>query len=189
MAEDTRGRLIVIHGSMFAGKTETMIARLRHACQAGRSVVAFKHVIDDRYDPDHLVTHRADRFDATRVSQSDDILERVEGATTVAIDEAHFFGNGLVPVIEALLERGLDVVVAGITNDAWGRPFEPMPELAELASEQVLLRAPCRVCGMPAAFNQRLVAVTTTHMVGGLAEYEPRCTRHFTPLPGPPEQR
>lgn len=189
MAEVPRGRLIVIHGSMFAGKTETMIARLRLARQAGRRVVAFKNSIDDRYDADHLVTHRGDRFDARRAATPEDILVQMGDAQTVAIDEAQFFGTALIRVVESLLCRGIDVIAAGITNDAWGRPFEPMPDLARLASEEVLLRAPCRVCGQPAAFTQRLVPVTTAHMVGGLEEYEPRCGDHFVPLPGPPEQR
>ena len=88
-----------------------------------------------------------------------------------------------------LLERGVTVLVAGITNDAWGRPFDPMPQLAEMADEEILLQAPCRVCGKPAPFTQRTVPVNTVHMVGGLEEYEPRCAEHFTPLSTPPEKR
>jgi thymidine kinase len=183
------GRIEVVHGSMFAGKTEHMIARLRQERSHGKTVRAFKHAIDERYDPDHLVTHRGDLFDAARVSSAAQIPPLCEGADVVAIDEGHFFGMDLVQVARRLADRGATVLVAGITNDAWGRPFEPIPQLVELADEEILLRAPCRVCGEPAPFTQRMVAVDSVHMVGGLDEYEPRCAEHFTPLPGPPEQR
>lgn len=189
-----RGTLEVVHGSMFGGKTEHTIAVLRRAVADGKRVLAFKHVIDDRYDPQHLVTHRRDRFDAARARNAEAILERVfskDGPRPdlVAIDEGHFFKLALVPVVKQLLESGVSVIVAGITHDAWGRPFEPMPQLCEFADRVVVKEAPCRVCGKPAPFTQRMTAVNTLHMVGGLCDYEPRCHEHFTPLPGPPEQR
>jgi thymidine kinase len=178
--------LIVIHGSMFAGKTETMIDRLRRAESEGKTVLAFKHEIDDRYEPDHLVTHRGGRFHARRVSGPERILELCDAYATIAVDEAQFFGTGLLAVVEVLLGRGQDVYVAGITHDAWGRAFQPVPELARRASEVVLLQAPCCVCGAPAPYTQRMAPVTTARMVGGLDEYEPRCARHFVPLTDPP---
>lgn len=179
----------MVHGSMFGGKTEYMIARLRQAASRGRRVRAFKHCIDDRYDPDHLVTHRHDRFDAIRAGDGDAILEHSQDADFVAIDEGHFFKNELLPVVRALLDRGVSVIVAGITHDAWGRPFEPMPQLAEMADAVVLKQAPCRVCGAPSPYTQRMTQVDTLHMVGGLDDYEPRCAAHFTPLAAPPETR
>ena len=174
---------------MFGGKTEHIIARLRKEQARGKTVKAFKHRIDNRYDPDHLVTHAEDRFDAVRVSDASSILAASEGVDVVAIDEGHFFKMPLIPVVQALLARGLTVLVAGISHDAWGRPFEPMPDLVSMADEEVLRQAPCRVCGEPAPFTQRMTAVSTLHMVGGLDDYEPRCEAHFTPLSGPPEQR
>lgn len=174
---------------MFAGKTEQLIARLRHARSDGLRVMAFKHQIDDRYDPTHLVTHTQDRFDAVRVSEAGAILDQAAGADVVAIDEGHFFRMPLVDVVNALRDRGISVLVAGISHDAWGRPFEPMPQLCELADEVVVKQAPCRVCGEPAPYTQRMTRVDTLHMVGGLNDYEPRCEAHFTPLPGPPEAR
>ena len=183
------GRLEVVHGSMFGGKTEHIIARLRQEQSKGRTVKAFKHAIDNRYDPDHLVTHREDRFDALRVPDAASITEPCEGADIVAIDEGHFFKSALVPVVRTLLERGLTVIIAGITHDSWGRPFESIPQLVEMADEEVVIQAPCRVCGEPSPFTQRMTAVNTLHMVGGLDDYEPRCAKHFTPLPGPPERR
>ena len=184
-----RGRLEVVHGSMFGGKTEHMIARLRQEQSHGRRVRAFKHSIDNRYDATHLVTHRQDRFEAVPVPTAAALLEKSADVDMVAIDEGQFFKTELVPVVQQLRDNGIDVLVAGITNDAWGRPFEPMPQLCEMADEVVTRMAPCRVCGVPAPFTMRMKPVTTLHMVGGLGEYEPRCEAHFEPLPGPPEKR
>jgi thymidine kinase len=174
---------------MFAGKTEHLIARLRQEQARGRVVKAFKHASDARYDPDHLVTHQGDRFDAARVSSAAAILDACDRVDVVAIDEGHFFKLELLPVVQELVKRGISVLVAGITYDAWGRDFEPMPQLVALADEEIVRRAPCRVCGKPASFTQRMVPVSTLHMVGGVDDYEPRCAEHFAPLPGPPEQR
>jgi thymidine kinase len=174
---------------MFAGKTEHTIARLRGAVAEGKIVKAFKHCIDNRYDANHLVTHRRDHFDAIRIPDAAAILPQCDGADLVAIDEGHFFKLALIPVVQALLDRGISVLVAGISHDAWGRPFEPMPQLAAMADEVVTLEAPCRVCGKPSPYTQRLTPINTIHMVGGLDDYEPRCREHFTPLDTPPEQR
>lgn len=174
---------------MFAGKTEYLIARLRQAAKQGMRVKAFKHAIDNRYDATHLVTHTQDRFDAIPVPDAAAVLEQSNGADIVAIDEGQFFRNALVPVVRQLLDRGATVLVAGISHDAWGRPFEPMPQLSDMADEVVAKESPCRVCGEPSPYTQRMTAVNTLHMVGGLDDYEPRCKAHFTPLPGPPEKR
>ena len=186
---DGKGTLEVIHGSMLGGKTEYMIARLRREESAGKRVLAFKHTIDDRYDADHLVTHRGDRFDAVRVPDADTILERCADAEVVAVDEGHFFKAALIPVVNELTRRGVTVLVAGITFDSWGRPFDPMPQLAEMADEEVLRQAPCRVCGEPAPFSQRMTPIATEFMIGGADDYEPRCADHFVPFSEPPEER
>lgn len=188
-AKSQKGRLEIVHGSMFAGKTEHLIARLRQARKDGLRVKAFKHSIDNRYDATHLVTHTQDRFDAIPVPDAAAVLAQSTDADVIAIDEGQFFREPLVPVIEELLGRGVSVLVAGISNDAWGRPFDPMPQLMNMADEVVTKYSPCRVCGEPAAFTQRMSPVDTLHMVGGLSDYEPRCAEHFTPLPGPPESR
>lgn len=172
---------------MFGGKTEHLIARLRRALSAGQRVKAFKHYIDDRYDPAHLVTHTEDRFEAVRVPDAESILEHCDLVDCVAVDEGHFFGAALVPVVRALIDRGLSVAIAGITHDAWGRSFAPMPELSDMADSVVLKQAPCRICGSPSPYTQRITPIDTLHMVGGLDDYEPRCEAHFTPLPTPPE--
>lgn len=184
-----KGQLEVVHGSMFGGKTEHMIARLRQAESQGLRVRAFKHCIDDRYDPDHLITHRQDQFDAVRVPDAAAILRQCDGIDVAAVDEGHFFKLGLISVVRKLVNRGISVIVAGISHDAWGRPFDPMPQLEEMADHVVVKEAPCRVCGEPSPYTQRMTRINTIHMVGGLDDYEPRCKAHFTPLPDPPEKR
>mgnify|MGYP003395065130 FL=1 len=94
-----------------------------------------------------------------------------------------------MPVVRRLLDRGVSIIVAGLSHDAWGRPFDPMPQLCEMADEITTRMSPCRVCGKPSPYTQRMTAVNTLHMVGGLADYEPRCAEHFTPLSTPPENR
>ena len=180
------GRLEVISGSMFSGKTQELIARLRAAQTAGQRVGAFKHRIDDRYDPDHLITHVKDRFPATRVGAAAAIVGLSEGLDTVAIDEGHFFGRPLISAVAELLEAGRRVIVVGLENDAWGRPFTPMPQLADLAEQVTHLYAKCRVCGADAPYSQRMVPVNSPTMVGGTDEYEPRCRDCFRPVDDSP---
>jgi len=174
---------------MFGGKTERLIAQLRNAQSRGLRVRAFKHAIDNRYDPSHLVTHTQDRFPATPVPGAEAVLEQSVDADFVAIDEGQFFRLALIPVVKRLLDRGVSVIVAGISHDAWGRPFEPMPQLREMADEITTRHTPCRVCDKPSPYTQRMTPINSLHMVGGLDDYEPRCAEHFTPLPGPPEVR
>ncbi|TWT45333.1 Thymidine kinase [Phycisphaerae bacterium RAS1] len=180
------GRIEVIQGCMFSGKTEELIARLRDARAAGRRVVACKHSIDDRYDPDHLITHTRERFDAIRAASAEAIERGAADAEVLGIDEGHFFGLPLVAVARRLAAGGRRVIVVGLEHDAWGRPFDPMPQLAELALHVVSKRCPCTVCGAAAMFTQRMVPVTDRCMVGGVGDYEPRCRAHFEPLPPPP---
>ncbi|HEY3246342.1 MAG TPA: thymidine kinase [Phycisphaerae bacterium] len=179
------GRIEVIQGSMFSGKTEELIARLRAAQRAGLTVRAFKHHIDDRYDPDHLITHRHDRFDALRVPDAEAIARHRQDAQVIGIDEGHFFGEPLVAVTRRLAAEGRRVVIVGLAHDAWGRPFAPMPQLAALAADVTCKYAPCCICGAVAVYSQRMVAVTDRCMVGGADAYEPRCAEHFQPLPDP----
>lgn len=186
MSTRATGRIEVIQGCMFSGKTEELIARLREAQAAGLRVRAYKHSIDDRYDPDHLITHTRERFDAIRAPGAEAIERDAADADVLGIDEGHFFGLPLVPVVQRLAAAGRRVIVVGLENDAWGRPFDPMPQLAELALNVVCKRCPCTVCGSAAMFTQRMVPVTDRCMVGGVGEYEPRCRAHFQPLPGPP---
>jgi thymidine kinase len=187
MVERT-GRLVVIAGCMFSGKTHQLIERLRAAQRAGRRVLAVKHRIDDRYDPDHLITHDNDRFDAVRATDAAELERLAANAEVIGIDEGHFFGRALAEMARRLVDEGKDVIVVGIDHDAWGRPFAPMPQLAAMADEVVHMTAACARCGAEARYSQRLVPVTDALMVGGAESYEPRCARCFEPLPEPPAQ-
>lgn len=188
MTRQHTGRLEVIAGCMFSGKTEQLIARLRAAERGGQKVRAFKHRMDDRYDPDHLVTHTQDRFDAVRVNDAAELAAESETADVVGIDEAHFFGRPLIQAVQQLLAAGKRLIVVGIDYDAWGRPFTPLPQLKDMADEVVQTYASCRVCGGQARYSQRMVPVDSQVMVGGAEAYEPRCLRCFQPLASPPPE-
>ena len=179
------GRLEVICGCMFSGKTARLIALLEDARRAERRVAAFKHQLDARYDACHLATHDGRRFDALAVDDATDILERGAETDVVAVDEAQFFGRPLIGVCEALRTRGQRVIIVGIDHDAWGQEFTPLPQLKAIADAVDVLHVPCTVCGQPACFSQRVVPITRPDMVGGPAEYEPRCAACFRPLPPP----
>ncbi|MFO0837142.1 MAG: thymidine kinase [Phycisphaerae bacterium] len=185
MTDGALPRIEVIQGCMFSGKTEELIARLREAREAGRGVRAFKHSIDNRYDPDHLITHTRDRFPALRVPDAAAIERESAAAEVVGVDEGHFFGAALIDAVQRMFRAGKRVIVVGLENDAWGRPFTPMPQLAAIAGHVVCKRVACVVCGAAAPYTQRMVPVMDRCMVGGLDDYEPRCREHFQPLPEP----
>lgn len=184
-----RGRIEVICGCMFAGKTARLIERLIEAELAGRLTIAFKHMLDARYVPGELATHDDRRFPATAISDAALIESRVGAAEVIGIDEAQFFGPALVAVCERLRRDGRHVIAVGIDHDTWGRPFAPLPELTAIADHVEVMHTPCRVCGAPARYSQRMVPVVGGQMVGGPDEYEPRCAKCFVPWSGPAEVR
>ena len=176
------GTVEVITGSMFSGKTEELIRRLKRALLARQRVQAFKPRIDDRYDASRIVSHQAVSVEAVVVSTSESLAERVHEETqVVAIDEAQFFDRGIVEVCDRLANRGLRVIAAGLDQDYLGRPFPPMPELMAIAEEVTKVHAVCTVCGGTASRSQRLIAESTTVLVGGLETYEARCRACFEP--------
>jgi thymidine kinase len=174
------GSVEVITGSMFSGKTEELIRRLKRALFARQRVQAFKPRIDDRYDPSRIVSHQAVAVDAVAVATSQSLEERVlEGTQVVAIDEAQFFDRGIVEVCERLANRGIRVIAAGLDQDYLGRPFPPMPDLMAIAEEVTKVHAVCTVCGGPASRSQRLSIEASTVLVGGAESYEARCRACF----------
>ena len=176
------GWIEVITGSMFSGKTEELIRRLKRALLARQRVQAFKPRIDVRYDLTRIVSHGAIAIDAVAVATSESLLARVVDETDiVAIDEAQFFDAGVVDVCEQLANRGLRVIAAGLDQDYLGRPFSPMPELMAIAEEVTKVRAVCAVCGGAASRSQRLIPQATTVLVGGSEAYEARCRACFEP--------
>nr|WP_275939216.1 thymidine kinase [Polyangium spumosum] len=176
------GSVEVITGSMFSGKTEELIRRIKRAILARQRVQAFKPRIDDRYDAHRIVSHEAVSVEAVAVGTSASIEERVLDETdVVAIDEAQFFDRGIVEVCDKLANRGLRVIAAGLDQDYLGRPFPPMPELMAIAEEVTKVHAVCAVCGGPASRSQRLIPQATTVLVGGAESYEARCRGCFEP--------
>lgn len=176
------GWIEVICGSMFSGKSEELIRRLRRAVIARQKVQAFKPTTDDRFSVDHIVSHDQNRLAGITVATSADILAHVERDTqVVGIDEAQFFDLSLVEVCEELANRGIRVVVAGLDQDYLGRPFEPIPQLLAVAESITKTMAICVRCGALANRSQRLVAGRERVLVGAEAAYEPRCRRCFRP--------
>ena len=176
-----RGWVEVVCGSMFSGKTEELIRRLKRARIARQRVALFKPALDTRYDAEAVVSHDATALPATVVHAADQVLLLVGDADVVGIDEAQFFGVELVDVVERLARDGKRVVVAGLDQDFLGRPFEPVPQLMAVAEHVTKLHAVCVRCGAPANHSQRIVAQGARVLVGEAEAYEPRCRRCFRP--------
>src|SRR3712207_1423859 len=184
------GSLTVITGSMFSGKTEELIRRVRRALYARRSVQVFKHALETRSDLTQIRTHNGVLHEAVPVSSSTELLERVEEtADVVAVEEAQFFDEGIVEVCRRLADGGRDVIVAGLDMNFRGLPFGPMPALLAEADEVVKLRAICARCGRDASRSQRLIAGEPAPasapiiLVGAQESYEARC-RHCHEVSG-----
>jgi thymidine kinase len=176
------GWVEAITGSMFSGKSEELIRRVRRAQIARQKVQLFKPRVDSRYEADHIVSHSEMKMPSQVVGSAREILERVEpGTEVVAIDECQFFDPSLVQVVETLAGRGIRVIVAGLDQDYMGRPFDPMPQLLAVAEYVDKTLAICMRCGAPANRSQRLVAATDRVVVGGAHVYEARCRHCFQP--------
>jgi thymidine kinase len=176
------GWVEVITGSMFSGKSEELIRRVRRAQIARQRVQIFKPKIDDRYASDQIVSHSDMKMPSVVVGSSKEVLERVEDRTeVVGIDEGQFFDPGIVQVVNTLADRGVRVIVAGLDQDFTGRPFEPMPQILAVAEYVDKALAICMQCGAPANRTQRLTGATDRVVVGGAQDYEARCRRCFQP--------
>ncbi len=176
------GWIEVIAGSMFSGKSEELIRRLRRARIARLKVQVFKPEIDIRFSRDHIVSHSEMRHESCAVKSAADIRALVEPTTeVVGIDEGQFFDNDLVDVANELADRGVRVVIAGLDQDYTGRPFGPMPQLLAIAEYITKTHAICVRCGQPANYSQRTVHVEGQVVVGASDAYEARCRRCFVP--------
>jgi len=182
MRQGTVGWIEVICGSMFSGKTEELIRRLRRAQIARQRVQIFKPKIDERYSQDHLVSHSEMRLKSEAVTSADEILQKIDWrAEVIGVDEAQFFDTKLVQVCNQLADLGKRVVVAGLDKDYLGKPFEPMPQLMAIAEYIEKTLAICMKCGNPANYTQRLVDSSDRVLVGATGTYEARCRRCFEP--------
>lgn len=187
------GRIEVICGSMFSGKTEELIRRVRRAMIARQKVQVFKPVIDARYSVERVTSHNGQDFEAIPVQDVAEITSLLQSDTTVvAIDEAQFFDSSIIQLVERLASQGIRVILAGLDTDFRGEPFGPMPSLLCRADEVIKLHAICMVCGEEASRTQRLVNGQPARyddpiiMVGAAEAYEARCREHHV-VPGRPE--
>ncbi len=179
------GSVEVICGSMFSGKTEELIRRLRRAMIARQKIQVFKPVIDARYNATRVTSHSGADFEALPINNSEEIISNLlEDTTVVAIDEAQFFDDGIVQIVQQLADRGMRVLVAGLDCDFRGEPFGCMPLLLALAENVTKLHAICMVCGEEATRTQRLVNGQPASyydpivIVGASEMYEARCRKH-----------
>src|SRR5258706_2259000 len=174
-----QGWIEVIVGSMYSGKTEELIRRLRRAQIARQRVEIFKPVIDDRFARDHIVSHSELRIPSHSIKDATEILTFARDAQVIGIDEGQFLGPDLVRVCERLARRGKRVIVAGLDQDYAGRPFEPMPHLLAIAEYITKTLAICMVCGGPANRTYRKRRRAERVVVGGADLYEARCRRCY----------
>jgi thymidine kinase len=173
------GWIEVICGSMFSGKTEELIRRLKRAKFANQKVEIFKPMIDTRYDETSVVSHDSNSILSTPVSSSQNILLLSSDVQVVGIDEAQFFDEGLPEVVETLASRGIRVIIAGLDMDFLGRPFGPMPALLSKAEYITKVHAICVRCGSLASHSFRLVENDSKVLLGEKESYEPRCRDCF----------
>jgi thymidine kinase len=173
--KSARGWIEVICGSMFSGKTEELIRRLKRARIANLRVEIFKPVVDVRYDPVDIVSHDENVIRSTPIDNSQAILLMTEDVDVVGIDEAQFFDEEIVNVCNQLASKGIRVIVAGLDMDFSGKPFGPVPELLATADYITKLHAICVVCGNIASFSFRKSAEEDQVVLGEKNNYEPRC--------------
>lgn len=173
------GWIEVICGSMFSGKTEELIRRMRRAQIANQSVEIFKPALDKRYAEHEIVSHNQNSIYSLAVEDSAEVLRRIGEVQVVGIDEAQFFDNGIVAVAEELANRGIRVIVAGLDMDFRGQPFGPMPGLLAVAEFVTKVHAICQVCGSLANFSYRHQPGDATVVLGEKDMYEPRCRTCF----------
>ena len=169
------GRIEVVCGSMFSGKTEELIRRMKRAKFAKQKVEIFKPSIDTRYSDEDVVSHDQNSIHSTPIESSGSLLLLASDIDVVGIDEAQFFDNGLVEVCNELANRGIRVIVAGLDMDFKGIPFGPIPALCAIADEVTKVHAICVRCGALAYVSHRLISNDSRVLLGEKDEYEPLC--------------
>jgi thymidine kinase len=180
LQKKSNGWIEVICGSMFSGKTEELIRRLRRAEFANQKLILFKPKIDNRYSKNNVVSHSGNEFEAVLIENSSEIIGHINQHMVVAIDEAQFFDDGIVGVCESLSAKGIRVVLAGLDMDYTGKPFGPMPNLLAVAEYVTKVHAICVSCGNLAQFSNRTVSETSQVLVGAVEKYRPLCRACFT---------
>ena len=174
-SKEKRGWLEVVCGSMFSGKTEELIRRLKRAQIANLKVAIYKPATDTRFDKEKVVSHDANSIPSVPIENVNDILLLAVDADVIGIDEAQFFNDGIIPVCETLVMQGKSVIVAGLDMDYLGKPFGPMPQLLAIADFITKLHAICVQCGHLANVSYRTSTEEGTVVLGEKNNYEPRC--------------
>lgn len=189
------GWIETITGSMFSGKSEELIRRLRRGIYAKQEVIVFKPAIDDRYHKEKVVSHDGNEIEAINISTSREVLNQdLDNVDVIGIDEVQFFDGEIVNIVEQLAKNGHRVVVAGLDMDFRGEPFEPMPKLLAVSEQVTKLQAVCAVCGSPSSRTQRLINGEPAKiddpiiLVGANESYEPRCRAHHIVAPSENEK-
>ncbi|MEC9376497.1 MAG: thymidine kinase [Candidatus Neomarinimicrobiota bacterium] len=175
------GWIEVICGSMFSGKTEELIRRLRRAQIAKMNITIFKPHLDSRYSDDHIVSHNQLKMKSRIVKSTDEILKLAQDADVIGIDEGQFFDDSILDICKTLADSRKRVIVAGLDTDFRGLPFGPMPQLMCEADYLDKLRAICVKCGNPASYTQRTSSDAEQVVIGELDKYEARCRNCFQP--------
>jgi len=180
--KELSGSIEVICGSMFSGKTEELIRRLRRAQIAKLNVEIFKPKTDTRYDENSVVSHDLNSIQSTPVENAASILLLSSNTEVVGIDEAQFFDDQLPDVCNTLANRGIRVIIAGLDMDFQGKPFGPMPELMSIAEVVNKVHAVCLQCGGPATYSYRTEPSESKILLGEKESYEPRCRTCFNTI-------
>lgn len=175
------GWIEVICGSMFSGKTEELIRRMRRAMIARQKIELFKPKIDTRYSDQEIVSHDLQKIPSRVIEKTKQILDQSLEAQVVGIDEAQFFDKSLIKVCQKLANMGKRVIVAGLDQDYRGKPFEPIPELLAIAEYITKTHAICVICGNPANHTQRTSSDLNKVVIGAAESYEARCRNCFEP--------
>jgi len=176
------GWVEVICGSMFSGKTEELIRRIKRAQFANQKLLLFKPAIDNRYSEESVVSHQGNALEAKIISGSNEIWNHWTNERVVAIDEAQFFDENIVAVSNDLAKKGVRVILAGLDMDYLGNPFGPMPHLLSIAEYVTKVHAICVSCGNLAQFSHRTAEEKTQVLVGAVEKYEPLCRSCFNKI-------
>ncbi len=175
----TAGWIEVVTGSMFSGKTEELIRRMKRAKIAQQKIIIFKPKVDTRYSEEMVVSHDAKSIESVPVSKAEEILELANDYEVIGIDEAQFFSDILVEVCNRLADRGVRVIVAGLDMDFAGKPFGPIPRLMAIAEYVSKVHAICMRCGNLAQYSHRLSDSDRQFLLGEKDVYEPLCRKCY----------
>jgi thymidine kinase len=176
------GWIEVICGSMFSGKTEELIRRIKRAQFANQKLLLFKPSIDNRYSEDSVVSHQGNALQATLVNSSVEIWNHWQNERVVAIDEAQFFDAEIIAICNELAKKGVRVIIAGLDMDYLGNPFGPMPQLLSIAEYVTKVHAICVSCGNLAQYSHRTAEEKEQVLVGAVEKYEPLCRSCFNKI-------